>query len=444
MVPFIHTTEALGRAPFEGSHTPMSNKLLPSQQQLKRFEEQVILGELSLPEVVRRGAQLMLQHAVELEMTEYLGRPYYRNDPEATRARGRRNGYHTRRVRTGEGTLEVRVPEARDVPPETPRFESKVLEAYVARTETLDALITRMYVAGMSTRDIETAFVEVLSGHGVSKSTVSRITERLHEDLERFRAADLSDCDVLYLILDGTFVKYRVEAERKEPVLVAYGYCTDGSKVLLHVGPGNHESYDNWKTFLQEMVARGLKTPLFAVSDGNPGLILAIEEVFPNALRQRCQKHRLQNILGKAPKEAHQQLKAAILEAFHADTYDDGLRRARQVVADYRDRFPAAMVCLEEDLEACLQVLRLPEVHRRRMRTSNGLERLFGENRRRVKVIPHFFAEKAGIKLVYATLVAASQNWRGLTMNTEIAQAIDVLWEDVYPNSRLKTWGKAA
>jgi len=444
MVPFMESNPTLGRASFEGSHTPMSSKVLPSQQQLKRFEEQVILGELTLPEVVRRGAQLMLQHAVELEMAQYLGRPYYRNDPEATRARGRRNGYRTRHVRTGEGTLEVRVPEARDVPPEAPRFASKVLEAYVARTETLEALITRMYVAGMSTRDIETAFVEVLSGHGVSKSTVSRITERLHEDMERFRTADLSGVDVLYLILDGTFVKYRVESEHKEPVLVAYGYCTDGSKVLLHVGPGNGESYDNWKTFLQEMVARGLKTPLLIVSDGNPGLIPAIEEVFPKALRQRCQKHRLANILGKAPKEAHKQLKAAILEAFHADTYDDGLRLARQVVADYHDRFPAAMHCLEEDLEACLQALRLPEVHRRRLRTSNGLERLFGENRRRVKVIPHFFAEKAGIKLVYATLVAASQNWRGLTMNTEISQAIDVLWEEVYPNSRLKTWGKAA
>ena len=98
------------------------------------------------------------------------------------------------------------------------------------------------------------------------------------------------------------------------------------------------------------------------------------------------------------------------------------------------------MACLEEDLEACLQVLRLPEEHRRRMRTSNGLERLFGENRRRVKVIPHFFTEKAGIKLVYATLVAASQNWRGVTVTPEIAQVIDELWEEVYLHSRIETW----
>ena len=418
----------------------MATKVLPSQRQFKQFEEQVILGQLALPEVIRRGAQLMLQHAVELEMTEYLGREYYRNDAETTAARGRRNGYRTRPVRTGEGSLEIQLPEARDVPPGRPRFQSKILAAYVSRTESLETLITRMYVAGMSTRDIETAFVDLLSGHGVSRTTVSRITERLSEDLERFRTADLSGHEVLYLILDGTYIKYRVEAERKEPILVAYGYRTDGKKVLLHVGPGNRESYDNWKTFLQEMVRRGLKSPLFAVSDGNPGVIPAIEEVFPCALRQRCQRHRMQNILGKPPKEAQKLLKGAILEAFHADTYEDGLRLGRAVIERFRDPYPSAMACLEEDLEACLQVLRLPEEHRRRVRTNNGLERLFGENRRRVKVIPHFFTEKAGIKLVYATLVAASQNWRGVTMTPAIAQAIDQLWEEIYPQSRIETW----
>ena len=212
----------------------MATKVLPSQRQFKQFEEQVILGQLALPEVIWRGAQLMLQHAVELEMTEYLGREYYRNDAETTAARGRRNGYRTRPVRTGEGSLEIQLPEARDVPPGRPRFQSKILEAYVSRTESLETLITHMYVAGMSTRDIETAFVDLLSGHGVSRTTVSRITERLNEDLEQFRTADLSGHDVLYLILDRT----------------------DGKKVLLHVGPGNRESYDNWKTFLQEMVRR--------------------------------------------------------------------------------------------------------------------------------------------------------------------------------------------
>ena len=124
----------------------MGTKVLPSQRLFKRFEERVILGELTLPDVVRFGAQLMVQHAVELEMAHFLGRGYYQNDSEVTAQRGRRNGYEKRTVRTGEGPIEIDLPQARDLPAEAPRFQSKFLEAYATRTETLDELITRLYV----------------------------------------------------------------------------------------------------------------------------------------------------------------------------------------------------------------------------------------------------------------------------------------------------------
>lgn len=418
----------------------MSQKLLPSQRLFKSFEEKIILGELSLTDVLRQGSQLMLQHAVEIEMKEFLGRGYYENKPEVTGARGRRNGYEKRTVLSGEGPVEVEVPQVRDLPEDAPRFRSSFLEEYASRSETIDQVVTRMYVAGMSTRDVENAFMELFSARGVSRSTVSKITERLHEDLEAFRQRDLSEENILYLFLDGTYLKYRVEADRKEPVLVAYGIGEDGKKVLLHVGPGNRESYGNWKTFLQEMTRRGLKTPLLVVTDGNPGVLKAVEEVFPMALRQRCQKHKMNNIVGKAPREAGKVLKEAIHEAFDADTYEDGLRIGREVVKRFRNRFPAAMACLEEDLEACLQCLRLPKEHQKRVRTTNVLERLFGENRRRVKVIPHFFDEKAGMKLVYATLLASSKKWRGVRMTPLISKMIDDLWKEVFGESRLETW----
>ena len=418
----------------------MATKVLPSQRLFKRFEERVILGEMTLSDVIRMGGQMMLQHAVELEMTAFLGRGYYENAPATTSERGRRNGYEKHTVLTGEGRIEVDVPQVRDLPEDGPRFQSQILDAYVTRTETLDELITRMYVTGMSTRDIETTFVSILAGRGVSRSTVSRITERLAEDLAAFRQRDLSAENVLYLFLDGTYVKYRVQAARKEPVLAAYGIREDGSKVLLHVGPGNRESTANWQTFLQEMTRRGFKTPLLVATDGNPGVMRAVEEVFPQALRQRCQKHKMSNILGKAPKEAAELLKNEIHKAFHADTYEAGLRTAREVIERYRTRFPAAMACLEEDLEACLQSLKLPKAHHKRVRTTNLLERLLGENRRRVKVIPHFFAEKAGMKLIYASLLAASQKWRGVRMDPFIARALDDLWEQVFGQTRKVTW----
>ena len=265
-------------------------KVLPSQRLLKQFEERLVFGEMNLSEIVRSGAQMMLQYALEREVTEALGRNYYENAPATTKEKGRRNGYESHRVLTGEGAVTVQVPQVR----ETEKvFQSKILDAYVSRTEKLDELIARMYVHGMSTRDIEATFADVLSGTGVSKSVVSRVggTRCLSEDFEAFRKRDLSNEKLLYLELDGTYLRYHQGAERKEPILVATGYRADGTRVLLHIGVGNRESYENWKGFLQEMVARGMREPLLIVTDGNPGVLKAIAEVFPRSLKQRCQKH---------------------------------------------------------------------------------------------------------------------------------------------------------
>ena len=314
-------------------------------------------------------------------------------------------------------------------------FRSKILDAYVSRTEKLDELIARMYVHGMSTRDIEATFADVLSGTGVSKSVVSRVTQCLSDDFEVFRKRDLSSEELLYLELDGTFLRYHQGAEKKEPILVATGYRIDGTRVLLHIGVGNGESYANWKGFLQEMVARGLREPLLIVTDGNPGVLKAIEEVFPQSLKQRCQKHRLENILGKAPKEIHDELKAEILESFHAKSYEQGLKKGREVITRYRQRFPSAMNGMEETLEACLQVLRLPEAHHKRLRTSNLLERTFGELKRRTKVIPHFFTEQAAIKLSFAVLLATASKWRGVRMDVFTIRRIEELRNEFLPKS---------
>ena len=254
-------------------------KVLPSQRLLKQFEERLVFGDMNLSEIVRSGAQMMLQYALEREVTEALGRGYYENAPETTKEKGRRNGYESHRVLTGEGAVTVQVPQIRET---STGFRSKILDAYVSRTEKLDELIARMYVHGMSTRDIEATFADVLSGTGVSKSVVSRVTQCLSDDFEVFRKRDLSSEELLYLELDGTFLRYHQGAEKKEPILVATGYRIDGTRVLLHIGVGNGESYANWKGFLQEMVARGLREPLLIVTDGNPGVLNAIEEVFPS------------------------------------------------------------------------------------------------------------------------------------------------------------------
>ena len=399
-------------------------KVLPSQRLLKQFEERLVFGDMNLSEIVRSGAQMMLQYALEREVTEALGRGYYENAPETTKEKGRRNGYESHRVLTGEGAVTVQVPQIRET---STGFRSKILDAYVSRTEKLDELIARMYVHGMSTRDIEATFADVLSGTGVSKSVVSRVTQCLSDDFEVFRKRDLSSEELLYLELDGTFLRYHQGAEKKEPILVATGYRGlmghefFSISVLVTENPTRTGRGSHQPGKVQEMVARGLREPLLIVTDGNPGVLKAIEEVFPQSLKQRCQKHRLENILGKAPKEIHDELKAEILESFHAKSYEQGLKKGREVITRYRQRFPSAMNGMEETLEACLQVLRLPEAHHKRLRTSNLLERTFGELKRRTKVIPHFFTEQAAIKLSFAVLLATASKWRGVRSSSTTA-----------------------
>ena len=140
--------------------------------------------------------------------------------------------------------------------------------------------------------------------------------------------------------------------------------------------------------------------------------------------------------MGKAPREVRRELKPAILASFHADDYETGREIGRQVIARYRDRFPAAMQCMEENLEATLAVLKLPPAHHKRLRTANILERTFGEKKRRTKVIPHFFTEKAALKLSYATMLAVSNKWRGLTMDAFTAGRIEELRKDIFTESK--------
>lgn len=415
-------------------------KVLPSVSLFKEFEARLNRGDLDLGGVLKMGAQYMLQCAVEHEVRQHLGRDYYEHASVEQAETGRRSGYTERRALSPDGTTPVKVPQLRD----TKRpFQSKIVDAYVARTGSLEDLVARMYVHGLSTRDIETIMQDLLQGRGISRSQVSQLTERLAEDFEKFRRQDLSGSRYWYLFLDGTFVKYRIESEQKEPVLACYGIREDGKKVLLGIAAGSRESKTAWASFLQDLRQRGLRAPVVVVSDGNPGVMAAIEEVWPFVLRQRCQKHRMENVLDRVPKQHHEEVKSAIYTAFyHEGDYDDGLAAAKKVVEKYQKKFPEAMRILEEDMEACLQVLKLPSKHRRPVRTTNLLERLFGENRRRTKVIPHFFQEGAAMKLIYATLVAASKKWRGIEVTTQDFSALSELREKILPKEEFKTEAK--
>jgi transposase-like protein len=238
---------------------------------------------------------------------------------------------------------------------------------------------------------------------------------------------------VLYLFVDGMYVKLHGDRQEKQPVLIAYGILWDGRKVLLHVGVGDRESYEACLGFLRDLTERGLRTPLLYCSDDCPGLRKALKAVWPRSLPQKCQAHKLRNILSKLPRGVQAEIKKQIHVVFYAKDYETGVKRGRSLIEAYEDRYPQAMECLKKSLEECLTCLKLPEAHRRRVRTTNGLERLIEEARRRAKVQGVLGGEQAGLSLIYAVTVDVAKRWRGIRVTPGDLEKLNVLRAEVAP-----------
>jgi putative transposase len=414
-------------------------KRVPPSVRLKEEIEGMLQGhELSssaaeppMVGFVGRLARYMLQVAIEAEATAFLGRAHY---GRGGRQRiGWRNGYEPKQVQSEAGVLELAVPQLRST--EEP-FRPAVTDRLQTRTADLESLVRGMYVRGLSTQDVSALYTDTFGGSRLSKSTVSRVTQQLNQDFEAWRRRDLSDLSVVYLFLDGQYHAARQGTDEKEGVLSAYALLEDGQPVLLHLDLGPRESYDAWLSFLQDLGARGLREPLLIVMDGAPGLVKAVKRMWPRAYRQKCQVHKMRNILAKLPRLMQAKMKGLVHQVFLAPTFATAMKRGRDLIAKFKDRYPAAMECLERDLEECVTYLRFPEAHHRRIRTTNRLERLNGEGRRRTKVIPRFPTERSCLSLLYASLVAASKLWRGLPMTAATLRQLTQLRATIAPAAK--------
>ncbi|MGQ0680078.1 MAG: IS256 family transposase [Actinomycetota bacterium] len=209
--------------------------------------------------------------------------------------------------------------------------------------------------------------------------------------------------------------------------LAAWGTAADGRKQLLHLAVGNKESEACWTEFLRNMVGRGLKTPISVTADGAPGLINAINQMFPSSLRIRCWYHKMGNINSKLPEEAKPEVLAHVRAVRDAPTYEAGQLAAAGVLERYGELYPSAMRCFADDLEACLNHLRIPVRHRIHVRTTNLLERSFVEERRRTKVIPRLLDERSAMKLDFATLIRCPERWQRISVNELERQQLRLL-----------------
>jgi putative transposase len=382
-----------------------------------------------LEEVARLGARLIIQTALEAEVTEFLGRARYQRVASAEDARpGCRNGYCPTTIKTTAGPVAVQRPKLRGT---TEALASRLFGAGVTKTNALESLVIAGFVRGLSVRDVEATLADALGAEAaLSKSTVSRICGAIKDEFNAWRERRLDDMALDYLFLDASHFKMHTGA-RTEPVLAAWGITTDGKPVLVALGEGGSESTDAWSDFLDELTQRGLRPPLLVISDGAGGLINATESELGRSLRQRCLIHRARNILAKVPGHAQAEVKNAYWAIFDVDDLiasdlQPGQRLVEAVQAridrfaeTYDKRYPSAVRCLLADRAQLTSYLRFPVEHHRRIRHSNFIERTFGETRRRVKVIGRLPGEASCLSLVWAVLDRASRGWRGLAMTPQ-------------------------
>jgi transposase-like protein len=333
-------------------------------------------------ELIRLGIRRIVEEALEAKVSDLLGRGYYQR--RETGAEGHRNGYRGGRLPTAEGEVPYAVPQVRGVDGAP---LAALREQLKGRSEALESLAVEMYARGCSTRDIEAIFRTEEGRSLLSRTAVSEVTSSLWDEYESFASRDLSEVKPLYLFLDGLAERLRPGAKR-EAVLCAWAITWQGKKVLIHLAPGTKESTECCVAFLQDLRRRGLEMPLLVVTDGAAGLIAAVEQCFPYALRQRCLAHKMRNLMGKLPEEIRAEFKVAAQGAYQAASPALAEVLRDDLVERFEVQYPSAVACFLEDFEACIAQLHCPPDHRRVIRTTNLLERLFREERRRAPALP--------------------------------------------------------
>jgi len=396
--------------------------------------------EECLEELMCHSVRLVLQQVLEDEITCWLGRDW--NSRTAPTRQGHRNGHSDLTIKTTAGRVDLKRPKLRN---SVEQFASTLFGKGVVRTAPLEALVISGWVRGLSDRDIEALLAEALGPEAaLSKSTASRICQRLRDDFDEFRSRDLSGIDIDYLFLDGSHFKMH-DGTRAEPIMVAYGITTVGQPVLLAVEPAAAESTDAWAGFCDDLRNRGLDVPLLTIADGAPGLINAIETSLHGSLRQRCLIHKIRNVLAKIPKSDQAQIKKEFWALFdNIDTsgqtaVDEVQQRINAFSERHQQTFPAAVRCLLDDREALTAFLRFPPEHWKRIRHTNLIERTFGETRRRVKVIGRLPNEASCLSLVWAVLDRASKGWRGLRYTPAITRHLTSIGHQLHRPTNTKT-----
>jgi putative transposase len=371
----------------------------------RRLAEEVAQGILlDDPSFLHEIVERVVQQVLETEMTEHIGAaPYERTE----RRTGQRNGYKPRTLRTRIGTLNLLVPQDREG-----TFSTRLFSRYQRNEKALVLALMQMYVGGVSTRKVKD-ITEELCGTSFSKSLVSSLAGSLDAELQAWRKRRLEAASYPYLFVDARYEKVRVD-ERvvNQGVLVVSGVRDDGFREILGVEVADTESEATYQELFRSLKQRGLSGVELVVSDEHEGLKSAVSRHFQGASHQRCQVHYSRNLLGMVGFARRKELAVDLRAIFAAPAREQALQIASSVAEKWRGKGNEKVAChLEERIEECLACLAFPESHRRRIRTTNGLERLNQEIKRRTRVVRIFPNSEACLRLVSALAVEQSEEW---------------------------------
>jgi putative transposase len=345
---------------------------------------------------------------------------------------GQRNGHRDRQVMGTFGATTVSVPRARlgAGDGKTSEWHSKTLPAYQRRTKEIDAVIAGSYLAGTNTRRVGRALAALFRG-SVSKDTVSRVWRKIKGDWEAWNARDLSNGDFVRLILDGTVVRVRIDGKATAiSLLVVLGVRADGQKVLLSVRNMGGESEAAWRAVLDDLDKRGLKQPELAIVDGAPGLEKALCSLWSDLLIQRCTVHKLRNVIAHAPKRLAEEVASDFSDMVYAGSAKEVATRRKGFIRKWRLKCRAVADSLEEAGEQLFTFTRLPPSQWKSARTTNAIERLHEEFKRRIKTQTVLPAGETAAMLFWALLASGQirlrkvDGWR--TLGRELAQPLDL------------------
>jgi putative transposase len=390
---------------------------------------------------VRAQVRSFIEGMIEAELEAALSRPRYGRpaktgdgaDNVAAGLCGHRHGHRSRSLMGTFGRVEIKVPRARLTAADgkTSEWKSKTLPAYQRRTRAADALIAGAYLAGTNTRRVRRALAALFGG-AVGKDTVSRVWRKVQGDWDAWNKRSLADEPILRLILDGTVVRVRLDRKATSiSLLVVLGVREDGQKVLLAVKNMGGETAEAWRAVLDDLIRRGLRRPELLIVDGGAGLESALAAIWGDVPTQRCTVHKHRNLLANAPERLHDEITADYNDMIYADTPQEVQKRRKAFLRKWRLRHAAVANSLEEAGDRLFTFTTLPPSQWKSARTTNAIERLHEEFKRRIKTQTVLPSADTAAMLFWALLASGQiimrkvDGWKTLSQKPS-AQLVDV------------------